>query len=663
MLFMVKFVLLKIGGVMRKATLLISLILFVSNICLAIESDVDIKALRKNLKSKDKAVVYQATADLAAYYRRNGELQKAERLLKNYQSPSGFDRMPPKEAIPFMRCLLETAHVRALNKDVPGSLKLLNWAEGRKRDYERAVGCLKYANILLDLNEPDRAEAYLRNVKKIVKLHYKEDTDTGAAIGQGSKVVDTNAAWRILQDQADYASATVEQLKLSKKFNPTYGMYVKLRRLQNIVKRSVARTGVLSRYYNEAMKLCDEIIKADPKSQFAAAAGYLKGKLLFTVIPDQESKQQKKQISEAKKYLEKFISDDKDGLYRGEAWMLLGKIALEKEWNAKASEKYYSEALKWFKSVREKRDALSLYASMDEKLKTQTLPTQKPTTLNKWKRTVYHEEDPLKLYNYANAPNWYISDKEKNCLFMLGFFKYIDKDYNDALHLWSQAGQLDPDIMGLQASNTPNILMRLKATCKLKRMAFAPDEHKLIKNKKQRLIVAIMELRYMLGDFNAMDRKCQELLDNPESCNMVKSAALIGQGIAGEFTSVGLKKESRMKVAAIFEQACEKGKDSPFEEDALFRLACYLDAGSSTKPQAIAKYNLFLKKFPGSSRVPAVMCRLVYNALYKKDLKQATVIYDKMRKKYPESSYTRKVSNYLNNKKRLQRLGIVTKNK
>ena len=417
---------------MRKATLLISLILFVSNICLAIESDVDIKVLRKNLKSKDKAVVYQATADLAAYYRRNGELPKAERLLKNYQSPSGFDRMPPKEAIPFMRCLLETAHIRALNKDVAGSLKLLNWAEGRKRDYERAVGCLKYANILLDLNEPDRAEAYLRNVKKIVKLHYKEDTDTGAAIGQGSKVVDTGAAWRALQDQADYVAACVEELQMNKKFGATYGLYVKLRRLQNIVKRSATQTGKKSRYYNEAMKLCDEIIKADPKSQFAAAAGYLKGKLLFTVIPDQESKQQKKQIAEAKKYLEKFISDDKDGLYRGEACMLLGKIALEKEWNAKESEKYYSKALKWFQSARQKRDALSLYASMDEKLKTQTIPTQKPTTLNKWKRTVYHEEDPLKLYNSANAPSWYISDKEKHCVFALGFVAFSNGKYEIA---------------------------------------------------------------------------------------------------------------------------------------------------------------------------------------------------------------------------------------
>ena len=38
----------------------------------------NISALRKQLKSKDEAVAYQATAELAVQYRSDGDLEKAE---------------------------------------------------------------------------------------------------------------------------------------------------------------------------------------------------------------------------------------------------------------------------------------------------------------------------------------------------------------------------------------------------------------------------------------------------------------------------------------------------------------------------------------------------------------------------------------------------------
>ena len=83
-------------------------------------------------------------------------------------------------------------------KDLLGSLQLLNWAERRKRDYERAFSCMKYAEILLDLNETERAQAYLKNVNQILIKHIKEDT-TGGAIGQGSKTLDTQTSRRTLR--------------------------------------------------------------------------------------------------------------------------------------------------------------------------------------------------------------------------------------------------------------------------------------------------------------------------------------------------------------------------------------------------------------------------------------------------------------------------------
>ena len=153
-----------------------------------------------------------------------------------------------------------------------------------------------------------------------------------------------------------------------------------------------------------------------------------------------------KEIKDIKDYLEKFVKQQPGGLYRGEALMLLGKISLEIEWNTKDAGKYYSQALEYFRKTREKRDAVSLHAAMNDDLKA---PTQKLTTLNQWKRIVYYDEDPLKLYNTANAPVWYMDDKEKNCLFVLGLIKFSNGKFEEAAELRDKTKSLDGDVVSM----------------------------------------------------------------------------------------------------------------------------------------------------------------------------------------------------------------------
>ena len=215
-----------------------------------------------------------AESDLekAVELRRTERLSEAAQLLKAYSSPAGFDMLSSSEKIEFLRGLLELAHIRALQDDVPGALSLLNWAEGRKDPYQRAIACVKYAEILLDLGEFERASGYLKNADELIEQRATVE-DSGAAVGQGGALVDTGAAWRDLSDDADVLKAEIESETLKKKFGASYGNYVKLLRLQVLLKRS--RT---PRYLKEAMALADELMETDPASQFAAAAGYLKGR-------------------------------------------------------------------------------------------------------------------------------------------------------------------------------------------------------------------------------------------------------------------------------------------------------------------------------------------------------------------------------------------------
>ena len=427
--------------------------------------------------------------DKAVDLRRTEQFSKAEQLLKKYSSPAKFDSLNPTEKIEFLRGLLELAHIRALKDDVSGSLALLNWAEGRKDPYQRAIACVKYAEILLDLDEFERASAYLKNADEIIRKRATEE-ESGAAIGQGGAVADTGAIWRDLRDDASALKAEIEAETLKKKFGASYGNYVKLRRLQVLLKRS--RT---PRYLKEAMRLADELIETDPASQFAAAAGYLKGEILASRLKENSPK---KEIKEVKDYLDKFVRQQPDGIYRGEALMLLGKISLEIEWNAKDAEKYYSQALDWFRKAREKRDAVSLYAAMNDDLKKQSAPTQKPTTLNQWKRIVYHDEDPLKLYNTANAPVWYVDDKERNCIYVLGFLAFSDGKYDNAKHYWEKILSLSPDIAAVD-QRLPNVQSRLLQACRMNAMAFWPEEKAFLKQSGLRLKFLNSEYLILIG--------------------------------------------------------------------------------------------------------------------------------------------------------------------
>ena len=521
----------------------------------------------------------------AAELRRNSEYSQAEKLLKKYSSPARFDSLKTTEKIEFLRGLLELAHVKALQDDVSGSLALLNWAEGRSDEYQRSIACVKYAEILLDLGEFERAQGYLKNADEIIRKRVANE-DTGIAIGQGSETADTGAVWRGLRDQSDALKADIEAEAMKKKFGATYGNYVKLRRLQNLVKRSGT-----PRYLKEAQRVADEIIETDPASQFAAAAGYLKGEILASRLKESSPK---KEIKEVKDYLNRFVKQQPDGLYRGEALMLLGKISLEIEWNAKDAEKYYSLALAWFRKAREKRDALSLYAAMNDDLKKQSVPTQKPTTLNQWKRIVYHDEDPLKLYNTANAPVWYVDDKEKNCIYVLGFLAFADGKYDNAKQYWEKILSLSPDIAAVD-QRLPNVQSRLLQACRMNAMAFWPEEKAFLKQSGLRLKFLNSEYLILIEQFDEAIKGFEKLAKTSDIRQ--KALAYIGMLIAVDLTGRNGSKEKAEEFCNWILQQKRLYKEPIYARALLFGGQLKTSRNDMEK-KAIPFFKRYIQQFP-----------------------------------------------------------------
>ena len=552
--------------------------------------------------------------DKAVDLRRTEQFSKAEQLLKKYSSPAKFDSLNPTEKIEFLRGLLELAHIRALKDDVPGSLALLNWAEGRKDPYQRAIACVKYAEILLDLDEFERASAYLKNADEIIRKRATEE-ESGAAIGQGGTTADTGAIWRDLRDDASALKAEIEAETLKKKFGASYGNYVKLRRLQVLLKRS--RT---PRYLKEAMRLADELIETDPASQFAAAAGYLKGEILASRLKENSPK---KEIKEVKDYLNQFVKQQPDGLYRGEALMLLGKISLEIEWNAKDAEKYYSQALDWFRKAREKRDAVSLYAAMNDDLKKQSAPTQKPTTLNQWKRIVYHDEDPLKLYNTANAPVWYVDDKERNCIYVLGFLAFSDGKYDNAKHYWEKILSLSPDIAAVD-QRLPNVQSRLLQACRMNAMAFWPEEKAFLKQSGLRLKFLNSEYLILIEQFDEAIKGFEKLAETNDIRQ--KALAYVGMLIAVDLTGRDGSKEKAEKLCNWILQQKRLLKEPIYARALLFGGQLKTSRNGMEK-KAIPFFKRYIQQFPKGRDIRVVKYDLAICYLKTGEMAKAEVLY------------------------------------
>ena len=550
----------------------------------------------------------------AAELRRNSEYSQAEKLLKKYSSPARFDTLKTTEKIKFLRGLLELAHVKALQDDISGSLALLNWAEGRSDEYQRSIACVKYAEILLDLGEFERAQGYLKNADEIIRKRVANE-DTGIAIGQGSETADTGAVWRGLRDQSDALKADIEAEAMKKKFGATYGNYVKLRRLQNLVKRSGT-----PRYLKEAQKVADEIIETDPASQFAAAAGYLKGEILASRLKENSPK---KEIKEVKDYLNRFVKQQPDGLYRGEALMLLGKISLEIEWNAKDAEKYYSLALAWFRKAREKRDALSLYAAMNDDLKKQSVPTQKPTTLNQWKRIVYHDEDPLKLYNTANAPVWYVDDKEKNCIYVLGFLAFADGKYDNAKQYWEKILSLSPDIAAVD-QRLPNVQSRLLQACRMNAMAFWPEEKAFLKQSGLRLKFLNSEYLILIEQFDEAIKGFEKLAKTSDIRQ--KALAYIGMLIAVDLTGRNGSKEKAEEFCNWILQQKRLYKEPIYARALLFGGQLKTSRNDMEK-KAIPFFKRYIQQFPKGRDIRVVKYDLAICYLKTGETAKAEALY------------------------------------
>ena len=294
--------------------------------------------------------------------------------------------------------------------------------------------------------------------------------------------------------------------------------------------------------------------------------------------------------------------------------------------------------LTWFKQAREKRDALSLYAPISNDLKTQTKATQRPTTLNKWKRTVYHEEDPLRLYNTASSPPWYVSDKEKNCVFVLGLVAFANKKYDIAKKYWEQIKGYSPETGVIDPRLPVTVHKRLIKSCRLKAMAFWPEEKDGISNKNTLLKIQYAEYLILIAKYDDAIAFFNEIYKRTDN-DYVKAVCLIGKSTAMTSRSADC---NRKQIAQYYSWILKnkKLKKKPIYGKALMESGYLKSSCNGMEKVALPFFIKYCKLFPNgkyyrASKFKQGVCYLSLNQLSKakriyQQLKSKPDIYSKV---------------------------------
>ena len=186
-----------------------------------------------------------------------------------------------------------------------------------------------------------------------------------------------------------------------------------------------------------------------------------------------------------------------------------------------------------------------------------------------------------------------MDDKEKNCVYALGFLAFAEGKYDVAKSYWEKLPSLAPDIAEID-SRLPTVITRLLSSCKLKAMMFWPDEKKNIRDKNLQLVLQYAELLMILERFQDSVEAFRKIFYKYKN-NEIKCLAKLGMGIA---TDIQLKKkDAKVQFEWVLHNK-QLDKKSDIYGRALWEFGMsQMGIGRGYK-EALPKFEEYVKRFP-----------------------------------------------------------------
>ena len=531
---------------------------------------------------------------------------------------------------PVIHPFLEFAAQEALNPDnVREGMRRFDFAMNNAGELDRAFVAFRFALLLRELHQAGasaaRAEEALRTgeafaMRRRASLH--QSRSESERTGRPANDFDLDD-WENLRRKIRRLIEDLEFDLLAEEYGEAYALYVQSRILF-----------YEKNDYAAALEVARRLLFDHAATIYAQAARLLVAKCL----------ERQNDIRAARAELDTLIKQHADGPYYGEANIELGRLILENEFDADSAEKHYREALRWFRETLALRDAAELFALPDRVINVAT-PRAEPTTLDRWGFTVYRRPDPREM---TIGAQWYLNHHIKECLFWIGLIEFADGNFEQALAHFTEAGNMDANIMMLEEAGRPNALHRLRGACKQGFMGIRPEAERSMR-RNERLRAAIGDMYYILEKFDDAIAVYQAMHDDPRSSPAARAYTLYGMGSSARLTG---RDGDRERAAALYRQIIDKHPRSPFAPKAMIGKAYIYSGDPAQREKGHELFLLCHRRYPDTREGAKALTAMISHYYHTENYREAQR-YAKMygRRYRPDSPYYDVYEVYINRMK------------
>ncbi len=415
------------------------------------------QSLRGVARGRDAAAKAAACAVLSAHFRGSGRAGEAAAPVAPWRDATA-DNLRPN----YIEAFLEHARSEALAGYPLAAFRALDFARTRTEGLAAVLVRVAYADCVAFAHDYEKALEWLKEARTL-----GDRWANPPSVSEGSRAARPSGAERWPQLRA-LIGRRIERMRFlaaSDKWGDDYALYLFAQEAANAThalfrdltdiarvypQAGAGRTRVPGADFEMALALYDLLAGEHSGTAFAEAAGFERALCLAHLGHPRE----------ALSALEQFVAEAPLGLYRGDALLAQGDLALQTYWNPEEARRRYNQTLEWCDRAESLREGARLYA-VPEKAASITAPPAGWHSLDKHGILRVQSFTPGTVVNQLSAP-WHLNRLRSETLFRLGFLDALDGKWSLAAEQWRKVATYDPVLAKAQDKRYFNSLRRLE---------------------------------------------------------------------------------------------------------------------------------------------------------------------------------------------------------
>lgn len=387
-----------------------------------------------------------------------------------------------------LEAFLEYARCEAAGGKTLAAFKMLDYASRNASGLSAVAVRMAYADVAVIAADYEKAVQWLREA-----IERGDQWATGGARTESSKQEFQSrlAQWNPLSAFLEQRLRNLEFKAAEDQWGQGYAWYLfaqKSRRADHPLARDftdssalypgkgAGRAKVPGADFEDALWLYTQLIENEPETVFAEAARLYSAVCMIHLG----------RTDDAEKALDHFIKSSALGLYRGEAFLTLGDLYFQAQWDPDQARRQYEAGLSWCRQAAAVKQGSRFYAVPERARE----PSRAPDVWQSMNEGGVIEPEtvpPGAVVNRRTA-DWYLDWLQSEFLYRLGFLDALEGEWNRARSQWVKITNHDGLLEQAQARRYFNALRRLEGAAKNRYFVGTDEENEKIGGRIKQVI-------------------------------------------------------------------------------------------------------------------------------------------------------------------------------